>query len=113
MAGLVIQAEQTSYRISGNTYAFKDAIKALPGATWNPAEKAWRVPLATDLAPLQAAVAADAACWKVPFKQPHGRCCAAAVVTYDVPGRFDGPYYYLCQQHGKRWPTAKGCYTGD
>ena len=49
------------FRFSGDTFNFRDLIKALPGARWVPAEKIWTAPATSDLTAIRARMAEQAA----------------------------------------------------
>ena len=50
---LQITETESGYTFSGDTYEYRDLIKALPGAKWVPAEKVWTAPKAADLAAIK------------------------------------------------------------
>jgi hypothetical protein len=54
---LQITEKDGAYRFSGDTYNFRDLIKALPGARWAPATKTWTAPKGADLAAIRARLA--------------------------------------------------------
>lgn len=58
---LHIAETEAGYAFSGDTYNFKDLIKALPGAKWVPATKTWTAPKGADLAAIRARLAEQAA----------------------------------------------------
>lgn len=114
---LTFERTATHWIIKGKTFDWKDKIKALTGATWSPEERAWRVPVTTNIEDFQD----DVALTKVERQQdlkklaaqppPYGRCCSKAV-SKDAYSH--GPMYYECSEHGKRSVTKKGFgYTGD
>ena len=52
---LLFTEELDFWRVTGKTFIWKEEIKTL-GGKWNPAQKAWRIPHATDISELKAAV---------------------------------------------------------
>jgi hypothetical protein len=54
---LQIVTEGTTLKFSGDTYNFRDLIKALPGARWVAAEMVWTAPVGADLTAIKARMA--------------------------------------------------------
>ena len=63
MSLLITEPAESSglFRFSGDTFNFRDLIKALPGARWVPAEKVWTAPASSDLTAIRARMAEQAA----------------------------------------------------
>ena len=51
---LQITTEGGLLRFSGDTFGYKDMIKALPGARWEPAQKVWTASAVSDLTAIKA-----------------------------------------------------------
>ena len=109
---LTFERTATHWIIKGKTFNWKDKIKALTGATWSPAEKAWRVPVTTNIEDFQDDVALTEVERQQELKRPppYGRCCGKAVAK---DAYSHGPMYFECPEHGKRSVTKKVGYTGD
>lgn len=114
---LTFEKTDTHWIITGKTFDWKDKIKALSGAFWSPAEKAWRVPVTTNIEDLQDDVVLTEVERQQELKRlkalppPYGRCCKRAEVK---DAYSHGPMYFQCPEHGKRPLTKKGFgYTGD
>jgi hypothetical protein len=82
--------ENGQIQLSGNTYAWRVAIKEA-GGRWKPAEKVWILPAGTNL----------------DFLGERPRCCGASVGVYIYEM---GPWYWNCQIHGMGHVHR---YTGD
>jgi hypothetical protein len=104
--------------LSGNTFAYKDAIKAaslaaLPMGTaagWDAATKGWTVAAGSDLSfikpPAPAPVAPRPAA--VFRRARDGWCCQKAKAEFD-PHVPQGPMWYVCPDHGR----CKSNWAGD
>lgn len=116
--------EGATLKFSGDTYNFRDLIKALPGARWVAAEKVWAAPSAgADLTAIKERMASyehDRAFWtaaiaanatvNIHLSRPRGNkgpCCskAKAFTQYDA----QGPICYRCEKHGETYNS----YCGD
>lgn len=118
---LTFEKDGTDHIIKGKTFDWKDKIKALAGARWSPDEKAWRVPLSTNIDDFVDDVVLTQAEYEQELKEArkrfearipeYGRCCAEAKIEEEY---WQGPMYYQCPKHGKRPTSKKGFgYTGD
>lgn len=123
MGKLHITKEETVWKITGDTFRWKDKIKALYGAKWWPSDRSWRVPLTTDITAFEEDVvltevedAEEMRRWKAavaakPALPAYGQCCAKAKIVEEY---WQGPMHYSCTEHGARPITKKGFgYTGD
>lgn len=102
---LNFRKDEKSHIISGSTYEWKDAIKALEGARWSREEQVWRIPLATNMEPLLEAYERhiDATVPK------RGRCCDKAKLwspnggfDTSVEGWWFASLTCVCEKHGSR-----------
>jgi hypothetical protein len=122
---LTFEKDGADHIIKGKTFDWKDKIKALAGARWSPAEKAWRVPLSTniddfvdDVVLTQVEYEAQLKEWakqaaeaRKNYVPPYGECCKEAKIKEEY---WQGPMFYLCPKHGKRPTSERGFgYTGD
>lgn len=118
---LTFTKDEKDHIITGKTFDWKDKIKALAGARWNPAEKAWRIPLSTNIDDFMDDVILTQVEYEEQVKQAHerylkevhwwGKCCDEAKLEDEY---WQGPLFYMCPKHGKRPTTKKGFgYTGD
>ena len=113
---LTFYTDDKDHIISGETFHWKDAIKALSGARWSPSEKVWRIPLSTGIDSLLT-VYDKHLDDTVPS---YGKCCRHAQL-YSSNGGFDqsdpgfwfSALYYVCTKHGTRSFSKKPGYTGD
>ncbi len=133
---LHIAETETGYAFSGDTYNFRDLIKALPGARWAPATKTWTAPKGADLSAIRARLAeheASRAAWaEIAKKNAYlrlpreewtkeqwqeyrlnwnkrgsvGKCCKHAVAFEEYE---QGPICYRCEKHG----VTHNNWTGD
>lgn len=118
---LTFEKDSADNIIKGKTFEWKDKIKALAGSRWSPDEKAWRVPLSTNIDDF----VDDVVLTQVEYEQEmnelakkftqmipaYGQCCTEAKIKEDY---WQGPMYYQCSSHGKRPMTKKGFgFTGD
>lgn len=104
---LTISNDSVDHIIGGATYQWKDAIKALKGAKWSPAERIWRIPMSTDIAELVNAYNKHLE----DTMHPHyGVCCTLAKLEDEY---YMGPLCYRCPKHGTRGHSKKAGYTGD
>ncbi len=135
MAALQITENNGAYRFSGDTYNFKDLIKALPGAKWVPAEKVWvtgggdltaikdrmaMLKRSTDAAAQYAAKYAyrrkpreewtkdewDLYCCEWTKRGSVGKCCGNAKAFQEYE---QGPICWRCEKHG----VTGNNFTGD
>lgn len=113
-SGLKATRDSESILISGATFQYKDTIKAIYGAKWDPQGKAWRLPLDADLSSLtpppppppsarelQARAdyyISDAYLRRV-CGSKNGRCCSEATTKLDDFNP-QGPMWYVCKRHG-------------
>lgn len=97
--------------LSGNTFRFREQIKAASlaspsglAAGWDPAEKTWTVAKGTDLAFLRPAPGAP----KKPRLPFRGACCSEAhqEIDAEIP---QGPMRIVCAAHG----SQRGSYDGS
>ena len=104
---LEIITTTNEYIIRGDTYNWRNAIKACIGAKWEASSLQWRIPVTTNIDSLFEAY--DKHCDANLPK--FGRCCRLAKGEYEY---YMGPMYYACPKHGKLPVTKKGFgYTGD
>lgn len=106
-----------TWKITGNTFEFKENIKSM-GGKWSPLEKAWRLPITTAVDSLYEAVkikqeervkAYDTWLYANRFRsQRAGPCCTKAVCQLN-PDDVQGPMIYKCPTHG----ISSTGYTGD
>lgn len=118
---LNFEKDGTDHIITGKTFPWKEKIKALAGARWSPAEKAWRVPLSTNIDDFVDDVVLTQVEYEQEIKEamkkfaeripPYGKCCEEGKIEEEY---WQGPMFYLCPKHGKRPTSKKGFgYTGD
>lgn len=118
---LQIVNEGATLRFSGDTFDYKDLIKALPGAKWDPAAKVWTAPATADLTAIRAYKPQP---WKPRTREEWtkeewrdyclkwnkrgspGKCCknASAFEQYE-----QGPTCWRCALHGETISS----WTGD
>lgn len=116
---LTFTEELDFYKITGKTFIWKEQIKAL-GGKWNPEQKLWRIPRATDISELKAAVLKKEIdiCTELllayekkqkPAK-PHWLCCERAFIV-DPERQFS-----VCRAHavdGNDFRVRGAIFTGD
>jgi hypothetical protein len=112
---LTFERTATHWIIKGKTFEWKDKIKALAGAFWSPEERAWRVPVTTNIEDFQDDVVLTQVERQQELKKlklrppPYGRCCSKAAVKEKYS---EGPLYYDCPEHGRRDSDRLGGYVG-
>lgn len=112
--------------LSGNTFPWKEGIKALEGAKWEPGQKAWKVPKTTDITAFKALVltaekeAKDAEkvekarIASLPKPIPaYGQCCPKGKSDYLTPNDTYSAMCIRCPEHGTRPHMKRGYYVGD
>lgn len=105
--------------VSGyKTYEWRGITKSL-GGKWSPQEKVWRLPLTADITPLQDKMNEYEAYlenlrqeWKKKIPE-YGKCCEKSVAGYYYPDDPCSALCYRCPDHGFRWNSKRGNYTGD
>jgi urease accessory protein UreH len=135
---LTIAEADGLFRFTGDTYNFRDLIKALTGARWVAAEKTWTAPASSDLTAIRARMdehAASTAFWaaeaakRAYLSQPRETWTKEQWQSYCAswPRRrgnidrccshatsftqydYQGPTCYDCPRHGKTYNS----YCGD
>jgi hypothetical protein len=112
--GLQVEQTDAGYRVSGKTFNYKELIKAIPGAKWNAAEKAWTLPSDAQLFTLQRPIprreVIQPNMWAFDRLRDVRRreCCSKCTRKLDDFNP-QGPMWYVCPVHGS-W---KSDYTGD
>ena len=95
------------HHIRGDTYFWKDMIKACVGARWDSYLTKWTIPVTSNIDVLLNAY--DEYCEK--HMPKYGKCCRFAEYKEDYEF---GPLYIFCWKHGKRACGSRGFgYTGD
>ena len=126
---LHIMTECGLLRFSGDTFGYKDMIKALPGAKWRSAEKVWTAPADADIRAIKARMdefaywSAKTAHLRLPREEwtkeqwkaycldwnkrgSPGRCCSKATAFEQYE---QGPTCWRCERHGETISN----WTGD
>ncbi len=100
------------------TYEWRGITKSL-GGKWSPPEKAWRIPLGADITPLQNKlyeydkyIENLREQWKKKVPS-YGQCCEQGKLELYYPEDPCSAFCYRCPEHGFRWSSKRGNYTGD
>lgn len=101
MSGLLLSKQADGATVvTGRTYDYKELLKAA-GGRWDSAARAWTLPASADLSPFAALQQ------RTVRRSYSGRCCSAAVPTFDDENP-QGPMIYRCAEHG----SHKSSYCG-